>query len=133
MGDISRTKVGIRIFGDDLIPDEVTKLLQCQPSEIRTKGDVRGSKENPRLVTTGSWRLHVDENDGSILEEKVDKLLKQLTDDLSIWEQITDRFATDIFCGLFLEEFNEGFSLSPGLLKKLSDRNLEIGFDIYLP
>ncbi len=133
MGDISRTKVGIRIFGDDLIPDEVTDLLQCQPTEVRTKGDIRGSKGNPRIVTTGSWRLHVDENDTSILEEKVEKLLKQLTDNLSIWEQITDRFKTDIFCGLFLEDFNEGFSLSPEIMKKLTDRNLEIGFDIYLP
>lgn len=133
MGNLSRTKVGIRIYGDDLVPDEVTNLLQCQPTEIRKMGDVRGSKENPRIVTTGSWRFHVDENDVSILEEKVDKLLKQLTDDLLIWKQLTDRFQTDIFCGLFLEDFNEGFSLSPEILKKLSDRNLEIGFDIYLP
>ncbi|MBL8100392.1 MAG: DUF4279 domain-containing protein [Anaerolineales bacterium] len=133
MGDISRAKVGIRILGDDLIPDEVTSLLQCQPIETRTKGDVCGSKEHPRIATTGSWHLHIDEDDASILEEKVNKILNQLTDDLSIWEQITDRFAADIFCGLFLEEFNEGFSLSPEIMEKLSDRNLKIDFDIYLP
>ncbi|MFZ6030495.1 MAG: hypothetical protein ACOYYS_22540 [Chloroflexota bacterium] len=42
-------------------------------------------------------------------------------------------FHADIFCGPFLDNLNEGFELSPALMKRISDRNLKIGFDIHSP
>ena len=32
-GKVDEATVSIRFFGDDLIPDELTKLLGCQPTE----------------------------------------------------------------------------------------------------
>jgi len=37
----------------------------------------------------------------------------------------------DMFCGLFLESFNEGIELSIETLKMLLERNIFIDFDIY--
>jgi len=37
----------------------------------------------------------------------------------------------DIFCGVFLDDWNRGFDLPPQVLKMLSDRGITIGFDIY--
>jgi hypothetical protein len=34
---------------------------------------------------------------------------------------------------LFIDNWNEGFALSPTTLRKISERNLEIDFDIYSP
>jgi hypothetical protein len=39
----------------------------------------------------------------------------------------------DVFCGLFLDNWSEGFALSPTTLRKISERNLEISFDVYSP
>jgi hypothetical protein len=47
--------------------------------------------------------------------------------------QATVNINADIFCGLFLNEWNQGFELSSKLLKELSTRNLKIGFDLYSP
>lgn len=41
------------------------------------------------------------------------------------------RFRADVFCGLFMEDFNEGISLSHETLQKLAERGLMIDFDIY--
>ena len=37
----------------------------------------------------------------------------------------------DMFFGLFMDAWNEGFDISSNMLKKLSDRNIKISFDIY--
>jgi hypothetical protein len=41
------------------------------------------------------------------------------------------RRKVDIFCGPFLESSNRGFGISPEVSKLLSDRYLDIGFDLY--
>ena len=58
-------------------------------------------------------------------------LVAQLTPDLAVWASITAMFKVDIFCGLFMETVNEGFSLSPDTMSALASRGIEIGFDIY--
>ena len=74
------------------------------------------------------------ESDNVILEEKIEQLFGKLTDNLDIWREITQSVeGADIFCGLFIDEWNEGFTLSTPITKKISDRNLEIGFDIDSP
>lgn len=58
-------------------------------------------------------------------------LLDRVTDDLAIWQELSGRFSVDVFCGVFLEDFNRGFVLSPAVLRRLADQGIEIGFDIY--
>jgi hypothetical protein len=65
------------------------------------------------------------------LEKKVEALLGEFTKEINTWKRATEYIKADIFCGLFLDEWNQGFSLTPLLMKELSDRNLEIGFDVY--
>jgi hypothetical protein len=132
MADIGKTRASLRIFGADLLPEEITSLLGCPPSKSAKAGDIDPRhKSETRIVKEGFWLLASDEDDNPLLEKKVETLLGKLTGDLSVWKQLTSKYKVDIFCGLFLNEFNEGFGVSPALLKKLGERNLEIGFDIY--
>jgi len=39
----------------------------------------------------------------------------------------------DLFCGLFMKESSEGFSISPATLAMLGERGIELQFDIYAP
>lgn len=59
-------------------------------------------------------------------------LLARLPSDSGVWVSLTSIFAVDVFCGLFLASSNRGFGISAEVSRLLSDRNLEIGFDVYL-
>jgi hypothetical protein len=104
------------------------------PTEAGKSGEViitRSGKQ--RKVTRGFWPLDYGNKDGVELEEKVNLLLGKLSKDLEIWRELIQEFQADVFCGFFIDNMNEGFGLSPELMKKLAGRNLEIGFDIYSP
>jgi hypothetical protein len=134
MSEISSSMVSIRVFGKDLDPTEVTGLLGCQPTRAAKAGDII-TKPNgqTRLIEKGFWILGYGERDSVELEKKVEGPLSKLTDDLNVWKQIAGKYRFEIFCGLFVDHWNEGFGLTPGLLTKIGNRNLEISFDIYAP
>ncbi len=135
MSDISRSTVSIRLFGAKLDPEYLTQRLGCLPSSAAKKGDKLTKRDGKtRIVKNGFWRLEYGANDTVILEEKIELLLGKLTDNLDAWQEITkDLEVADIFCGLFIDKWNEGFVLSPSIMRKISDRGLKIGFDIYAP
>jgi hypothetical protein len=56
-----------------------------------------------------------------------------LTDDLDVWKGISNRYKCDLFCGLFMNEMNEGVSLNPDVLAILGDRGVVLALDIYHP
>jgi hypothetical protein len=121
------------MFGDDLDPHEVSAALGAPPTESHRKGDVIHAGGGTRIAHTGSWHLRSLLAPESELEEHVLSVLTQLTSDPSVWAGLIRRFRVDLFCGVFLEHSNEGFSLSPELAAALGTRGLTIGFDIYSP
>lgn len=125
--------VTLRIFGDDLEPSEITTLLGCEPTRAQRKGGPRPGASPPRAVTTGGWWLETDQPRDADLEAHVRNILSRCTGDLAAWRQITERFRADLFCGVFLNSWNNGYLLSPALLVLLAERRLQIGFDIYAP
>jgi hypothetical protein len=133
-GPVDRCRVTLRIFGDDLVPDEITELLGQSPTRSEGKGSpLRNSYgEVVRLARTGSW--HLEHECGEMdVEEAILALLGRLQVDPGVWHLLGHRYQIDLFCGLFLETTNRGFSLSAETCRALADRGLEIGFDIYCP
>lgn len=131
-GPIERVKVTLRIFGDDLDPDEISNMLRCEPTHQARKGDIVAA-DSTRISPFGSWRLNSVESEDLDLEQQVLKLLSRVNADRQVWQRLTRRYKVDLFCGLFLNEgsWNRGFSLSSKVLKELAERNLQIAFDIY--
>jgi len=130
-GQVDRACVSLRFFGESLIPEELTRLLGCQPTEGRRKGDVIPDKRYHRVAKTGIWRLNGSGPETADIEEQVVALLTSVTSDLQVWRRLTTEFAADIFCGVFLDDLNRGFILSPRVTQLLAERGIEIGFDIY--
>jgi hypothetical protein len=133
MGELSETRASLRFFGDDLDPDEITRLLGKRPSVAERKGDViRRKPPLPnRIVQRGSWRLAVTDAFPGNLDAQIAELLAGATPDLDIWRQLAAAYHGDVFCGLFLKTYNEGLSLSPLTLASLGDRGLVLDLDIY--
>lgn len=45
--------------------------------------------------------------------------------------EILSRFEVNFFCGLFMRSSNDGFVLQPATMRRLAERELKIGFDVY--
>ena len=132
MAAVSRTVVTLRFFGNDLLPHEITSLLGRAPSKSETKGDEwQRPNGTTRVANRGSWRLRAADREPGDLDAQIAELFSELSDDLTVWADLTTRFRGDVFCGLFLEEGNEGISLAPKTLALLGARNLELDLDIY--
>jgi hypothetical protein len=94
----------------------VSLLLGCEPSGMQ-----------------GCWRLSAPDSANADLDTQVEWILSRLSSDLVAWRQITSEYKADLFCGLFLERPNRGVTLEPETMRKLADRGIQLGFDIYAP
>ena len=134
MAAIGRVRASLRVFGDGLEPAEVSALLGRPPTRQRRKGDKVAGKagaQSESLEPTGAWILDSALSERAEIEEHIEVLLASLSNDMDEWASLTHRFSASIQCGLFLDQYNEGFELSPRITRALSERGLVIGFDIY--
>jgi hypothetical protein len=132
-GAVDRVCVSLRFSGDALVPEELTRLLGCEPTKARRKGDIIPDKRYHRVAHTGAWLLKGNKPETVDLNEQVLALLASVTDDLEIWRRLTTEFSADVFCGLFLDEGNRGFDLLPEVTRMLGERGITIDFDVYGP
>ena len=135
MAQVHKSRVTLRIMGDDLIPEEITRLLGAPPTHAQVKGEkIIGRKTGTvRTAKSGMWRLCASDREPEDLDNQVNELLSQLTNDLSVWIDIGKRYKIDLFCGFFMKSSNEGLTLSAQSLAALGNRGIEAGFDIYGP
>ena len=121
-------------MGDSLDPDEVSALLGIEPTLSYRKGDTRLTRHGKEVVhRAGLWSLDVQDKTPEDLNSQIPEILGQLTQDLGIWRALASRYRIDFFCGLFMEDSNEGVSLVPATLRAVAERGIEIGLDVYAP
>ena len=133
MASLDRTAASLRIFGDDLDPRELTLLLGHEPSGAELKGQeiVGKSTGNIRIAKTGSWRLSATKQSPGDLDAQIEEILSKLSNDLTVWKRIAERYRVDLFCGLFLNGGNEGMTISATSLAAVGNRGIDMGLDIY--
>lgn len=120
--------VRLSIWGDDLDPDEITRLLGASPTDAWRKGDVNPWSGFPKL--TGSWSIKTERSTGDV-EEHLTELVAGLSSHPAVWKALTSRYRADLYCGFFLAGLGHGISMTPKLHRLLADRNLDILFNIY--
>ncbi len=135
MTHLSKSKVTLRIMGEELIPDEISKLLGSDATHYYKKGDVFKSKStgNERIEKIGMWRIQATEQVPENIDAQILEIIKKLTNDLNVWKSLSSKYEIDLFCGLFMKESNEGLEISPSSLKILGERGILLALDIYDP
>ena len=135
MATVGRSRASLRVFGDELVPDELSALLGGLPTWSAKKGDVVPSKApgGSRQVPTGCWRRDASETVPEDVDGQVLELLAGLTLDLAVWADVAARFDLGLFCGWFMNKSNEGATMSPNTLLALGQRGIERALDIYGP
>jgi hypothetical protein len=135
--------VTLRIFGDELDPAPVSKLMVCAPTRCHRKGELITNKDGKpywnehtqRYSTrkTGLWSVEAQRHEPADLEAQINEILDRLTADLGDWESLAKTCKVDLFVGWFMARSNEMFELSEGTLTALSSRRIGLVFDIYDP
>ena len=103
MGAVRKSVATLRIVGDDLVPEEISR------------------------------RLVVPTHEPGNLDMQIRELLDKVTSDLEVWRDLVHTYRVDLFCGLFMESGNDGVTLSPTSLAALGQRGIELQLDIYGP
>ena len=65
------------------------------------------------------------------LDVQIKEILAQLTNDLGVWRELTDKYQSNVFCGMFMSTGNDGISLASATLLALGNRGLEVWMDVY--
>jgi hypothetical protein len=125
----------IEITAEDLDPDQITALLGVRPTVQHKRGEpVFGRDGTPRPPRKfGRWaiRMEANESDEWDANEAAKLLTAKFATDPGVWRAISERARLRLTLALFLENFNQGFSLEPAVLNWLSSRNVTLDIDIY--
>ncbi|ALN64524.1 hypothetical protein GLA29479_3673 [Lysobacter antibioticus] len=134
MGALDHSFATLRLFGDDLVPEQISALLGAEATAAERKGETLVGRVTGgvRIAKTGSWRLRATEREPEDLEAQVFEILDQLSADPSVWRSLA-RYEPDLFCGIFMRSSNDGLCLSPKALLALCQRGIELSLDIYDP
>jgi hypothetical protein len=134
MGIIRRSEVTLRIFGDELQPSEISRILGREPSQAREKGEVvKYPSGRERTFACGSWFLTGESAEPEDLDGQIKWLVAQMTDDLEVWKTVTSAYDVDMFCGVFMQSGNDGLSISAETMLALGSRGIELDLEIYRP
>ena len=63
--------------------------------------------------------------------EAISALLSTMTDDESIWRQLTSEFKVDLVCDVFVRGANQGLVIPPAVIQSIAKRHLTFGIDIF--
>lgn len=80
---------------------------------------------------TGAWILDGEVSESGDVDGQVSRLLACVDLSLEQWGALSARFESDIFCGWFMRDWNEGISVSPRTMRMLAERNITLSVDIY--
>ena len=125
----------LSIVGDDLEPDEVSRLLGCEPDDSHRVGD-RVSSRSTTLRKNGAWSIQDDCLPTESLSTKIEAVLDRISVDPLAWQAARGRFDAILFCGIFLnqpDKLGEMVTLPEALLRRVSDLGLRLELDVWPP
>src|SRR5690349_19872017 len=85
MAALHESAATLRIGGDALKPDEVSRVLGCQPSFALAKGDIKPSKTRPILRKSGMWALEATKQEPANVDAQIEEIFSRLPADLAVW------------------------------------------------
>jgi hypothetical protein len=121
--------VVLAIYGEELIPDEITELLRCQPTRSHLKGEKKGP--GGPAFSKGAWFLEVRGEPPKTPEILTRKILMMVPSNPEIWNLLKKRFGVQIRYGIHMSGWNKGFELPHDLIAWMTVLGVDVEFDLY--
>lgn len=133
MAHLDKSVMSLRIMSDTLVPEEITRLLGCEPTYSHAEGQITGRSSTGKAIIKkgGMWSLEAKDRAPEAFDQQVEEILGKLPDDPGLWAHLAAHYQVDLFCGFFMRESNEGLTISARTLMALGQRGIELGVDIY--
>lgn len=123
----------LEIFGEDLVPDEISELLGTSPDQSYRKGDER--PRGSQFYKTGAWILKSGEiliDEDRVGEERFEEWTKQLPGDFDTWTKLKEQYFVTVRLVCYTDQWNADFQIPSNALINLSTLGLPLTIDPYL-
>lgn len=128
-GTVDESTVTLCVYGEDLDPEAVTKLLGVSPTSSFRRGYRR--KPSARPMPHGAWFLEIRGNAPDGPDVHLRKLLTLLPDSVGIWEELTRLYKVRLSLCLGFSGWNKGFCFPADLIARVAKIGVELDFDVY--
>jgi hypothetical protein len=128
-GPIDEINVTLAIYSEELQPDAITRALGIQPTRAHRQGDRAGPKSPP--FRTGAWLLTEHGRDAESAEIIIERLLKQLPEDVNIWRELRIQHTIQLRFGLHMTGWNKGLSIPLPQVTRIAEFGADMELDIY--
>ena len=128
--DIDRLEIELRVTGDDLDPERITRMLGANPTLAARKGEEMDLHGVPVVQRTGIWSYSLPASPEWELSDAIDTLLEQLPADPALWESIAGWADVAVVCGLYVHDIDRSADIEPDTLARLAERRLALRIEI---
>ena len=128
-GVVDESGVTLCVYGEDLDPKTVTRLLGVKPTSSFRRGYRR--KPNARPMPHGAWFLEVRGKAPKGPDAHLRKLLMKLPDSAESWNQLKTQYKIRLTFSVGFAGWNKGFNLPADLVSRAARIGVDLGFDIY--
>jgi hypothetical protein len=128
--DVDRLDIELRVTGDDLDPDRITRMLGVNPTLAARKGEAVDVAGVPVTQPTGIWSYALPASPEWELGDAIDTLLERLPHDPALWESLGGWASAAVVCGLHVHGVDRVAALPPDTLARLSERRLALSLRI---
>ncbi len=133
-GEFDETSVTLSVYSGNLDRDEVTRLLEVQPTKAWNAGERHpignGKSGKTRIVDWGTWWLTIDRNRNPV-EPKIRKLFQLCTSNLNSWHTLASKYDIWITIAAHLDNWNRELNLEPDILQLIAERRVMLKVDVY--
>ena len=130
-GPIDDASVSLCLYGDDLDPDALTRLLGLAPTHSPRKGEPRKKPGLPPFPQ-GAWIHKVERRTGpGAVDLALGCLLDQLPADPALWAALAERHEVRLSLSVSFEGWNKGFTLGPRTLQRVAALGVRLDVDLY--
>jgi hypothetical protein len=133
MSHLRHSVAALRICGDSLKPDAISRALGCSPTLSFVKGQIEPSRRKAIVRETGGWHLDAVEQQPGNLDAHVAELFGRVNNASSVWAMLSREYKIELFCVYFTREADEPVQVSSGTLTALGDRGIQLGLRVYSP
>lgn len=124
-----------RIFGDEVVPADVTAVMGIDPDRVASKGEPlnwAGIRAD-RIAGTGVWLIESAPCEAASLEVHLRWLLARIEPVASGLKEAVERSGgtAEFLCKWFLESFNEEQEFEPDTLARIARLGATLRFDTW--